>query len=260
MKMSSEMHWYYNFITGTYSAVNNAEDIYKGAAPVRCNSTRTNQKIEGLLAVVFPVGTAQQVPETAAQLREYCNLYGKNFPFVLGYFKNCVGQFSKTVAKVILYSLKKQTDSTCKPGKISRQARELMAAGGCANKARDGIQGCNKKLIDSLLGVKSAELKDRIYMTCWYILVHSNAYRICLRDTTEDTPGCTAHTVDWAEKFVLKVMGSSISLVCGEYFEESDKCRKLVDKTPKPDLPKNYVKPKNFILPMLELMETFPDI
>ncbi|CAG2113487.1 unnamed protein product [Medioppia subpectinata] len=210
-----------------------------------------------MLPTIFPPGTDQPVPETLPELRAYCNLYGKNFPFILGYFKNCVGPFSRAVAKVIMFSVRKQQDLACRPGKPSRQARELMAAGGCANKAREGIRVCNKQLVDALLGTKLAPIKSRIPMTC----CHSNAYRMCLRDTTEDTVGCTAHTVDWAEKFVLKIMGSSISLVCGEYFEESDKCHKLMAQTPAPpDTPRNSTRTKNFILPMLDLMETFPEL
>ena len=84
-------------------------------------------------------------------------------------------------------------------------------------------------------------------------------YRVCLREATEDTVGCTRHTVDWAERFVLKMVGSSVNMVCGEYFEESDKCVKLVNQTPKPQYSKSHKRPKSFIKPMIALMESFPD-
>ena len=153
-------------MVGTYRAATSVDDIFKNAAHVRC-SPRTHQKLESLLPAIFPAGTDQPVPENGAQLQKYCDLCYENFPFVLGYFNNCVDLFSKIVAKVGLYSLKKQLDATCKPGKISRQTQAIMELGGCANKARGGIHECNGKLYESHLGIKSAPVRDRNYMSCW---------------------------------------------------------------------------------------------
>ncbi|XP_054155303.1 uncharacterized protein LOC128953807 [Oppia nitens] len=233
----------------------NVDNIFKEAPTIRCNK-RSFDTIERLLPTLFPPGTDQRVPETTVELKQYCNLYDKNKQFILGYFKSCTGQLSQTVAKIMLYNIAKQMELTCKAGKISKQARELMTAGKCANKAKLLIRECNTKLIDALLGAKKAPEKSRIYMTC----CHSNAYRLCLREATEETKGCTSHTIDWAEKYVLKMLGSAINLICGQYFEESDKCLKLIKETPEPQIPLGKTKPTNFLLPMLDLMESISEV
>ena len=90
---------------------------------------------------------------------------------------------------------------------------------------------------------------------------HSHVYRVCLKEATEETFGCTQKTIDWAEDFVLKTMlGGSIDLVCGQYFQASDKCNKLIKETPKPVYSESYQRPKSMIKPMISLMETFPDL
>jgi len=83
--------------------------------------------------------------------------------------------------------------------------------------------------------------------------------RLCFRDSTEETEGCTRHTIDWAEKWVLDIYGGAIQVTCGDYFDSSDKCDKLIRETPKND-PKTYVRPKSFFKPMIDLMESFPDL
>ena len=79
-------------------------------------------------------------------------------------------------------------------------------------------------------------------------------------EATEETVGCSRHTVDYAERSVMKMAGGPIDMVCGEYFKESDKCMKLIERTPKPRYTKRNKRPKTFVRPMIALMESFPDL
>lgn len=153
-----------NLINGA----NRLDSVFKGALNVKCNNN-TDKKADDLMPLLVPIGTDIQMPETAKDLRKYCNLYSKNFPFVLGYLKHCTSPFARTIAKFVVFPLRKQMDNICKTGKPGRQARELMGAAKCGNKAREPFRECNIKLIDALNGIVLAPVKDRIYMTCWYV-------------------------------------------------------------------------------------------
>lgn len=122
---------------------------------------------------MLPIGTDRSIPENEAKLREYCNLVKKNLPFILGYVKSCVSNFGKTLVKLMIFPINKQLESICKIGKLSTRAREMIRAGQCGNKARNRLKECANQMIDAIVGIPRAPVKDRIFMGCWYELFYS---------------------------------------------------------------------------------------
>jgi hypothetical protein len=83
--------------------------------------------------------------------------------------KSCVSPFGRTLAKLMITPVNKQLESICRPGRLSKRARELMKVGQCGNKAKDRLMECSNSYIDAIVGIPRVPLKDRIPTSCWFV-------------------------------------------------------------------------------------------
>lgn len=145
-----------------------ADSVFDIPEKVKCDD-KTDKRADDVLQLIMPVGSDIEMPESSTELKKYCTLFNKNFPFILGVFKHCSSSFGQTIAKLLIFPVRKNMGNVCKEGKLTRQGRDFIIASECANKARDRYKGCNSQLIDALNGIALAPVKNRMYMTCWYV-------------------------------------------------------------------------------------------
>jgi hypothetical protein len=150
------------------SAPNKVEDIFKNAPNLKCDN-KTDKKVDRLFSLLVPIGSDRPMAENEEELRKYCNLVKQNSPFILGYVKSCVSPFGRTLAKLMITPVNKQLESICRPGRLSKRARELMKVGQCGNKAKDRLMECSNSYIDAIVGIPRVPLKDRIPTSCWFV-------------------------------------------------------------------------------------------
>jgi len=134
---------------------------------VKCDK-RTEKRVDQIFADILTVGSDKPLPENAVQLREYCSHITQNSGFVFGYVDNCISDFGKFIAKIMIFPLQKQFVSICKHGKLSYKASEIMKGAACGNKAKDKLKICMDRQIDAMVGIAVAPVRDRVFMACWY--------------------------------------------------------------------------------------------
>ncbi|CAG2103782.1 unnamed protein product [Medioppia subpectinata] len=87
----------------------------------------------------------------------------------------------------------------------------------------------------------------------------SEYYRIfpCIITKTKRIPVCTEQHVDTAMNFVRSMLGNAIDLLCSEYSEGSDKCDTLGRP---PRKLKHQRRTKSFLIPLLDMFDSFPEV
>lgn len=97
-------------------------------------------------------------------------------------------------------------------------------------------------------GIKSYENpKLRIPLSC------CNYYKFKQSAITFLTGKCAESVVQEMEVLIDGYAHDVLQLLCGDYTEESDKCSKIVGKTPKYKLALNY---KVFLIPLVDILES----
>ncbi len=95
---------------------------------------------------------------------------------------------------------------------------------------------------------------DRFLCLC----SHAKAFEQCFTKIVSKT-NCNQKSINAIESFGYDIIGSKIRSFCGQYFENNDKCFKLVAKTPKLNH-KTYVRPKSIFLPLISLLESYRNL
>jgi hypothetical protein len=174
---------------------------------LKCNKS-TEKRMDRLVADLIIVGTDKPMPENEKQLKEYCSKITQNMGFIYGYVDSCVSPFGQTLVKIMIFTLQKQFEGICRPGKLTNKASIMLSATVCGNRARDKLRVCMDNMIDALVGIALAPINSKVSMTC----CHSNAMRQCFIEAAESTDGCTQRTIDWTEKFSLDSFAGPIRL------------------------------------------------
>jgi hypothetical protein len=81
------------------------------------------------------------------------------------YAKKCKTGLTKQLMSVFIYTVKTQIRQMCK--KDSKKRRKLMAARNCVDAAKHEFEKCIINLIDTLQGIKLADDKKKIPLSCW---------------------------------------------------------------------------------------------
>ncbi|XP_054155318.1 uncharacterized protein LOC128953823 [Oppia nitens] len=130
-------------------------------------------------------------------------------------------KLSKQVASILTFALKNAFKHLCKKG--SKRAFELISATPCVNQANAEITKCYTSLVDIIQGIKYAEENKRIpHLCCEYYTLFP-----CLYERTKRFTKCTTKKMDIASDFVRNIFENIISLLCGDYTDQSDKCQTL---------------------------------
>ena len=127
------------------------------------------QQLDNYVSKALVIGEPDlRFVSTPAELRKYCVEVREYIYFSDNYINNCLNEYAKHTAKLLMYSIKNQIKIMCKPGKTSKRALELMKAAPCANAAKSDIAKCYNQLIDIMDGI-SYQAPDhlKIPLVCW---------------------------------------------------------------------------------------------
>jgi hypothetical protein len=161
----------------------------------------------------------------------------------------------KQVVSLIIFSVRKEQKVICKKSPTpSKDVSDLIASGKCINKARPQLESCANETMDRLLNIKFAEEKIRIPLLCCEI----PKLKQCLLSAMSRVDICTDKHQETLLKHARVVTGNALQLACSEYREGSAKCDSL--KLPNVQKRKGQKRPKSFIVPIINLLKSFPEI
>jgi hypothetical protein len=161
----------------------------------------------------------------------------------------------KQVVSVVIFSVRKEQKVICKKSPTpSKDVTDLIASGKCINKARPQLESCADQAIDRLSNIKFAEEKIRIPLLCCDI----PTIKKCLLSSMKRVDICTEKHEETLLKHAQVLTGNVRQLACSEYKEGSAKCDSL--KIPNVQKRKGQKRPKSFIVPIINLLKSFPEI
>jgi hypothetical protein len=161
----------------------------------------------------------------------------------------------KQVVSVVIFSVRKEQKVICKKSPTpSKDVSDLIASGKCINKARPQLESCADKTIDRLYNIKFAEEKIRIPLVCCEIPI----IKKCLLNAMSRVDICTDKHEETLLKHARVLTGNVLQLGCSEYREGSNKCDSL--KVPNVQKRKDQKRPKSLIVPIINLLKSFPEI
>ena len=66
---------------------------------------------------------------------------------------------------------------------------------------------------------------------------------------------CTEEDVNGITEFVSLITAATVNLVCNDLDEDSDKC----DRFTSPKKPKGIIRPKSFMFPLIDVLNSLPE-
>ncbi|CAG2106795.1 unnamed protein product [Medioppia subpectinata] len=230
---------------------------------LRCDAA-AHQRMDRLAQRMLTLGTADQIPETGAQLAQWCSVPMREAGFVYGYMESCLSDFAKFLVKLLAGQVAGNFQPYCSAQGVSKfdsktsddpMVREYVKAAKCGNKAESKLVECTNHLVDNVMGIVQAPDTQRIRMAC----CNAYQYRTCILNATLSTRGCSQKTVDWAERAVFENVEPAVNLMCLDHWTSTGKCVQLLANIPRMD-PKTYVRPKSVFTPFMKLFDSFPAV
>jgi hypothetical protein len=151
----------------------------------------------------------------------------------------------------MLFTSRNQYTRICK--KDPKMRRRFLSASICINKARDEFEKCHRVMIEKLLGIKFAEEKLKIPLTC----CGNYELKNCYREGAKRIDICSDENLETIDSFAGSITMNADNLFCGEYSDDSDKCEKLGEP---PKRRKNQKIPRSFFLPIIDVFNSFGDV
>ena len=109
-------------------------------------------------------------PENERELRPFCNEATRMWDRVGTYSKKCLNNFGKNAYSVLAHTISGEMKSICKPGRVNKRAQSLLEASKCGNIGNEMIyKNCYTKMVDSVTGALSVDVKRRIPICCWSV-------------------------------------------------------------------------------------------
>lgn len=143
----------------------------RNEAEIKC-SKKTERRIDETTAKLLVVGQVnRRFPQNDKELRPYCNEANRIVDVVTEYNNKCLNPNTQKAASLLIFPIKNQLKIICRPGRLSKRARELLKAAPCANGGLQYYQKCNLEVIDAYMGIINAPEKHRIPMGCWYVTI-----------------------------------------------------------------------------------------
>lgn len=211
------------------------------------------RKTDATVAKLITIGNSgRKFPESKGpDLKVYCDQSDNYMKEIDQYKSKCMKGLPKQVTSILVYSIKNSIGQLCK--KDSKKLTELISSTKCINRANPEINKCYTKLIDGILGTKHANDSKKIpHICCEYFKIFP-----CIATRSKRISTCTENHITTATDFVRSILGNVIDLLCGDYTEGSDKCDSL-GRPPKKL--KSQRRTKSFMLPLVEIFATFPEI
>lgn len=160
------------------------------------------------------------------------------------YTQNCMSKTAKQSISVLVYSVAKTNKGYC-----STRKRKLAMLGvsKCAGEHKAKLDGFMDIMTREFHGIRTyKDSKLRLPLACcsYYKFKHNLVEHIQQHCPTQVTE---------MEALIDGYAHDILNLVCGEYTEDSDKCKTIVAKTPKW---KKALESKNFVLPLADIFDS----
>ncbi|CAG2178734.1 unnamed protein product, partial [Oppiella nova] len=125
-------------------------------------------------------------------------------------------------------------------------------AGKCINAVRPDAQRCVDEAMDHIIGIRNiTDNKMKIpFVCCTFVKL-----KACLLDHGHKNKQCTEQHLNLLLRQSEQVSNGPMNMACGDYNEESDRCDKLVIPKRQQDEPL----PKSFLMPLVELFDSFEE-
>lgn len=160
------------------------------------------------------------------------------------YTQNCMSKTAKQSISVLLYSISKTNKGYCS-GKKRKEA--LLDLSKCCSANKSKLDEFMDIMTREFHGIRNyRESKLRIPLACCsYFKFKRNVIDLvqqkCSNQATE------------MEGLIDGYAHDILNLVCGDYSEDSDKCKTIESKTPKWKKP---LESKNFVLPLADIFDS----
>ncbi|KAH9408402.1 hypothetical protein TYRP_012075 [Tyrophagus putrescentiae] len=184
-------------------------------------------------------------PETIDAMTTRCKEVKTKERCTKDFSQNCLRGDTKNSISVLMYGIAKTNKGYCTNVK---RKNVFTSFGKCANTNKKGLEKIFEQMNRDFHGIKSFEdPKLRIPLACCnYFKFKQNVVNLL-------TGRCSDSNVREAETLIDGYAHDILQLLCGDYTEESDRCNKIIGKTPKYSKPLNY---KVFLLPLVDILES----
>lgn len=125
---------------------------------------------------------------------------------------------------------------------------EQLESNQCLNAGKALFEKCNEDFINALHEIDTYKSdKDKIPLIC------CNFFNVkkCFWDNGKKVSKCNDKRIITSEKFLDALSGNIVDVLCTEYDEGSDRCDKMIAKTP--PKPENVTSAKAFFVPILKI-------
>jgi len=210
--------------------------------------------LDAKVSKLFVLGDERKWPEDDATLKVFCKDTKKHESDVKDYAKRCMRGLGKSIASVVSYSISKVSKQLCS---TKRRRAEFKKQGPCGNADMKGTTKCMQGWNTAISIAKQyPDDKMKLPLVC----CHYYIFKDCTIKVFEKVgaPKCNEKSNDFYEDVISRSAIDTLKLMCGEFADEgSDKCDGLLKKYEQ--LPKITTKWKSPLLPLMELLETFPE-
>ncbi|CAG2109085.1 unnamed protein product [Medioppia subpectinata] len=191
-------------------------------------------------------------PENMTSMNTHCRQIKTYDKCIKEYTNKCLAPFPKQVSNVLAYGGLKTHKAYCA---TKRRKESFTSVGKCANKIKRLGDNCMYTFIDEIQGSENyPDVKMKLPLVC------CNFYKFkeCIinHGTKVGEPLCKESHIEETERIIGGYANDVLALVCGDYTEDSDKCGKILPKTPK-KLP-SQKRPKSIILPFINILASVP--
>ena len=190
----------------------------------------------------------------------------------------CLVGFKKNIMQVVLYSVKRQQKTLCRP-KPTKEMKDFVAAGSCVNEGRTHFRKCGQKVVNNMFKIKHAEDKLKVPMICWLVLLlllllllhfvyiyiflnflMANNSEIvktkqCLLKQSKKVSQCTEKHIETLQNRFNQVSMNGINIACGDYSEDTDRC----DNVHVPNIAVERSDNSSIVLALFQLLDSVPD-
>nr|XP_027194081.1 uncharacterized protein LOC113788823 isoform X1 [Dermatophagoides pteronyssinus] len=192
----------------------------------------------------------EKPPKTSTELKEWCDRIAPMERCLKDFATKCLTKFSKQTLSIMMFSMSRTNKRICTNKKRQKSFLNLID---CAHEQIPLFSNILRNLTTDFHALPLVKKQNlRIPLACcsyykWKNIGINKLVKICPTNTG-------AH--DEIENLLSGYTNDLLSVACGEYTEESDKCDGIIGKIPEWKRPLRW---QNFILPLIELYESIDD-
>jgi len=211
------------------------------------------KRLDDRINKLFVLGDERKWPEDSSSMKVFCKDTKEHENAVKDYAKRCMNGLGKSIAQVVSYSIAKVSKQLCT---VKRRRREFQKQGPCGNSDTKGTTRCMRGWNNAITIAKQyPDHKLKLPLVCCHFYI----FKDCVLDvfTKVGSPTCTEKSNEFYEDVISRSAIDTLKLMCGDFADEgSDKCEGLLKKYEK--LPKATTDWRSPLLPLMELLDTFP--